>query len=166
MCLCVYDRESDCKRSFQLKSMTPICTSQQTSKTLCAWCCKNTRFLLCTRRLSGAFERQFNDERQHAWMLVFCFRSQGRDRQSQNNFRSLIFFLRCHIHLKKIHVTSLFLTLLKVDNHYIPPRLLVAMLWRKNIDITNQNIGIYFWLGIYLSLGKCVLLQLCYILLM
>lgn len=69
---------------------------------------------LCSRRLPGVFERQFNDERQHAWMLVFCFRSQGKNRQSQNNFRSLIFFLRCHMNLRGILVMLRMLTLWKV----------------------------------------------------
>ena len=76
VCVCVWDQESDFKKIISAQSMTLICTSQ---KTLCAWCCKiQGSFFLCSRRLPGAFERQFNDERQHAWMLVFCFRSQGK----------------------------------------------------------------------------------------
>ncbi len=97
----VGDGASDFERSFQLKSATLTRASQQTWKTLRAWCCKIQGSSLCCERLPGAFESHFNDERQHAWMLVFCLRSQGKNRQSQNNFRPLIFFLRCHNHLER-----------------------------------------------------------------
>lgn len=120
-CVCETERERQRKWFLQLKSMTLICASQQTLR---AWCCKIQGFFLCSRRLPGAFERQFNDERQHAWMLVFCFRSRGKNRQSQNNFRSLIFLLRCHIHLErsKSHCILTLRTALEGNDPCVPIR--------------------------------------------
>lgn len=75
------ERDSDFERSTQLKSMTLICTSKQTRKTLDV---AKYKVAFCARRGSReSFERQFEDERQHAWMLASCFRSQGGEKQSE-----------------------------------------------------------------------------------
>lgn len=82
---------------------------------------------LCSKRLPGASARQFNDERQHVWMQVFAFRSQGKNRKKPKLFWVFNFLLKDATFISKDsnHVEEPHLTQgrFRYSNRLIPPRI-------------------------------------------
>lgn len=91
------------------------------------WCFKIHGSSLCSKRLPGASERQFNDERQHVWMQVFAFRSQGKNRKKPKQFWVFNFLLKDATFISKdsnrVEEPHLTQGRCRYSNRLIPPRI-------------------------------------------